>query len=353
MGILDVRLPQKEYLITIEKGILANIGGEIKKIYKNKRIAIITDLNVQDLYGEKIINSLKQYDFETKIIAIEPGERSKSLDTAEYIYKELLEFEITRGDMIIAFGGGVVGDLGGFVAATLLRGIPYIQVPTTLLAQIDSSVGGKVAVNLPQGKNLVGSFYHPMAVFIDPELLNTLDKRYLYDGMAEVIKYGCIRDKDLFEKLMSINTEEELFDKIEEIILTCCDIKRDIVERDEKDHGERMLLNFGHTIGHAIEKYFGYKEYTHGEAVAIGMYNIAKKSEEMGITSKGTAKIINEIIVKYNLPYEMPNADRAKIIETVGLDKKNKGNNLNVVLLKQIGDSFIKKIDRKDVGLYI
>lgn len=353
MGILDVRLPQNEYSIIIEKGILKDIGGEIRKIYKNKKIAIITDLNVEALYGESILSSLNQYDFDTKVIAIEPGESSKSLDRAQHIYEELLDFEITRGDMIIAFGGGVVGDLAGFVASTLLRGIPFIQVPTSLLAQIDSSVGGKVGVNLPQGKNLVGSFYHPKAVFIDPQLLKTLDKRFLYDGMAEVIKYGCINDKALFRKLIKIGTEEELFNSMEEIILNCCKIKRDIVERDEKDHGDRMLLNFGHTIGHAIEKYFRYKEYTHGEAVAIGMYNITKKSEELGLTQEGTANCIKKAIIKYNLPYKMPDSDREEITAAIGLDKKNKGNNLNIILLEQIGQSFIKKIDRKDTGLYI
>lgn len=350
---LEVNLPQKKYSIIIKKGILGNIGQEIKKIYKNKKIAIITDSNVEGLYGEKIINELNKYDFKTKTIVIQPGEKSKSLESAKDIYEKLLDFEITRGDMIIAFGGGVVGDLAGFAASTLLRGIPFIQIPTSLLAQIDSSVGGKVAVNLPQGKNLVGSFYHPEAVFIDPDLLRSLDKRFLYDGMGEVIKYGCIRDKKLFDKLMNIETEDELFNNIEDIILSCCGVKRDIVERDEKDKGERMLLNFGHTIGHAIEKNFNYTKYTHGEAVAIGMYNITKKSEEMDITNGNTAAVIKKILIKYNLPYEMPTVEREKLIKAIGLDKKNKGNKLNIVLLKEIGNSFIKNIDRKDVNRYM
>lgn len=353
MCTLEVKLPQKKYSIIIEKGILGNIGGEVKKIYSGRKIAIITDSNVEKLYGKEMINSLNEHDFETKIIAVEPGEKSKSLDTAMDIYNELLDFEITRGDMVIAFGGGVVGDLAGFVASTLLRGIPFIQIPSTLLAQIDSSVGGKVAVNLPQGKNLVGSFYHPEVVFIDPDLLKTLDKRFLYDGMAEVIKYGCIRDKGLFTKLMEIKDEEELFNNMEEIIKNCCSIKRDIVERDEKDTGERMLLNFGHTIGHAIEKHFRYKEYTHGEAVAVGMYSITKRSEKLGITDVGTAKLIEEMIVKYNLPYEMPDTNKEKIIGAIGLDKKNKGDSLNIVLLHRIGESFIKKINRKDIDKYL
>ncbi|SHK08803.1 3-dehydroquinate synthase [Paramaledivibacter caminithermalis] len=350
---LEISFLQKKYPIIIEKGIIEKIGKEIKKIYKNKKIAIITDSNIEGLYGKKIIDVLNKCDFETKTIVILPGEKSKSLESAEYIYGELLDFEMTRGDMIIAFGGGVVGDLAGFVASTLLRGIPFIQVPTSLLAQIDSSVGGKVAVNLPQGKNLVGTFYHPEAVFIDPDLLETLDERFLYDGMAEVIKYGCIKDKKLFDRLMTFESKKELLNNIDEIILRCCEIKSNVVERDEKDRGERMLLNFGHTIGHAIEKYYGYKKYTHGEAVAIGMYNITKKSEAMGITEKGTAELIKKILIKYNLPYKMPMTERKNFMEAIGLDKKNKGDNLNIVLIKEIGYGYIKNIDRKDIEIYV
>lgn len=265
----------------------------------------------------------------------------------------LLDFEITRGDLIIAFGGGVVGDLTGFVSSTLLRGIPFVQIPTSLLAQVDSSIGGKVAVNLSKGKNLIGSFYHPEAVYIDPDLLKTLDKRFLYDGMAEVIKYGCIRDENLFQNLLKYNGDKELFDNIEEIIYRCCKIKKDIVESDEKDIGERMLLNFGHTIGHIIEKYFKYEKYTHGEAVAIGMYHISKKSENMGITQKGTANKIKKILIKYKLTHELPDMNKKEVIETIALDKKNKGDDINLILLKRIGDSFLKKVDRKDVNMYV
>lgn len=353
MKTLEIRLSPKKYSIAIEKGILGKIGEEIRKIYQNKKIAIITDSNVEGLYGKKLIDSLSKNNFKTKTIVIEPGEKSKSLETAKCIYEGLLDFEITRSDMVLAFGGGVVGDIGGFVASTLLRGIQFIQIPTSLLAQIDSSVGGKVAVNLPQGKNLVGSFYHPEAVFIDPELLRTLDKRFLYDGLAEVIKYGCIKDRELFDRLMEIESQKELFDSMEEIILNCCSIKRDIVERDERDRGERLLLNFGHTLGHAIEKYFEYNKYTHGEAVAIGMYNFTKKSEEMGITEKGTTRLIKEIILKYNLPYKMPDIDRDSIIKAIRLDKKNESDDLSIVLLREIGDSFIKKINKDHIDLYL
>ncbi len=352
MHTLNINLTQKNYPIYIKKGLIKNIGEELKKIYKNKKIAVITDKNVEKIYGQKIRDNLKN-DFEVKIIVLEPGEKSKSIDVLQNVYNELLDFEITRGDLIIAFGGGVVGDLTGFVSSTLLRGIPFVQIPTSLLAQVDSSIGGKVAVNLSKGKNLIGSFYHPEAVYIDPDLLKTLDKRFLYDGMAEVIKYGCIRDENLFQNLLKYNGDKELFDNIEEIIYRCCKIKKDIVESDEKDIGERMLLNFGHTIGHIIEKYFKYEKYTHGEAVAIGMYHISKKSENMGITQKGTANKIKKILIKYKLTHELPDMNKKEVIETIALDKKNKGDDINLILLKRIGDSFLKKVDRKDVNMYV
>ena len=351
MPMLNVDLPQSSYPIIIEKGLLNRIKAEIKKINEYEKIAIITDKNIERLYGYRIKKELEG-DFQIKIIAVDPGEKSKSLEVLQEVYDQLLDFQITRGDLIIAFGGGVVGDLAGFAASSLLRGIPYIQVPTSLLAQIDSSVGGKVAINLPQGKNLVGSFYQPKIVFIDPELLSTLDKRYFYDGIAEVIKYACIKDKDLFEDLLSF-TDEELSQNMERIILRCCQIKKDIVVRDELDTGERMVLNFGHTLGHVIEKEYRFERYTHGEAVAIGMYNITKKSEDMGISKKGTSELIKKILSKYHLSYEMPIIPRERIFQTIGLDKKSKGQYINLILVKEIGEAYIKKIYKKDISSYI
>lgn len=353
MHTITINLPEKSYPIYIKKGLLGSIGSEIEKIYKGKKIVVITDKNVDRFYGKIILDEFVKSKFKVKKIVLEPGEKSKSIEVLLKVYGELLDFGITRSDLIITFGGGVVGDLGGFAASTLLRGIPFIQIPTSLLAQVDSSVGGKVAVDLPQGKNLVGSFYHPKAVFIDPKVLKTLDKRFLYDGMAEVIKYGCIRDKKLFYKLLSFDGEEDLFNNIEDIIYTCCSIKKDVVEKDEKDKGERMILNFGHTIGHAIEKYFGFGKYTHGEAVAVGMYAITKKSEDLGITKEGTSDLIKEIIINYNLPFEMPKVNIERIVDTIGLDKKNKGDFLNIILLENIGECFIKEIKREEINRYV
>lgn len=350
---LEINLSEKSYPLYVKKGIFKSIGKEIKKIYSNKRIAVITDSNVDKLYGDAIEKSLTEEDYSVKKIVVAAGENSKSVDNLLKLYDELLDFGINRGDMIVAFGGGVVGDLVGFTASTFLRGTPFIQIPTTLLAQVDSSIGGKVAVNLPKGKNLIGNFYHPEVVFIDPDLLLTLEPKFFSDGMAEVIKYGCIRDKELFLNLLNYKDKEELFDNIEYIIYTCCNIKKHVVENDEKDLGERMLLNFGHTIGHAVEKYFNFETYTHGEGVAIGMYSITRNSEAMGITEAGTAEKILKVINKYNLPSSIKAEDTEKFMGIIGKDKKNIGKNLNIILLKAIGESFIHKISPEEANKYL
>ncbi|EDS78188.1 3-dehydroquinate synthase [Clostridium botulinum C str. Eklund] len=350
---LKVSLGENSYSIFIERGLISSIGKKIKELPKVNKIAIVTDKNVDKFYGDKLVSQLEKNGFDVKKIVLNPGEKSKSVDVLLKTYDNLLDFNITRGDLIIALGGGVVGDLTGFAAATLLRGIPYIQIPTSLLAQIDSSIGGKVAVDLKRGKNLVGNFYHPKVVFIDPNMLQTLDTRFFYDGMAEVIKYGCIRDRNLFYNLLNYNTREELIENMENIIYSCCNIKREIVERDEKDTGERMLLNFGHTIGHAIEKYFDFEKYTHGEAVALGMYAITKKSEEMKLTKEGTSNLIKDILTKYNLKYDIHLEDKESILNAIALDKKNKGEFMNVVLLNEIGKSFIHKIKQEKVSDFI
>lgn len=350
---LSISLPDKQYDILIEKGLIEKIGDHIKNLYTGKRLYIITDSNVNHIYRNDIEKYLKKSDFEVFFTVIPAGEKSKSIKILEEVYSSLLENNITRSDMIISLGGGVVGDLTGFVAATLLRGIRFIQIPTTLLSQIDSSVGGKVAVNLSEGKNLVGNFYHPDGVFIDPNMLNTLEKRYLYDGTAEVIKYGCIKDSSLFEKLENIKDEKEYLENIEDIIYICCDIKRIVVEEDERDLGNRMLLNFGHTLGHCVEKAFKYEKFTHGEAVAIGMYHLTLKDELLNSKDNSMSERIKNLILKYNLSYEMPNIDIEDMKKTVGLDKKTSGNNMKIVLLNSIGDSYLKEIKKEEIINYI
>jgi 3-dehydroquinate synthase len=352
LRLLQVKLSDKSYPLYIKRGILKVIGEEINKIYSGKKVVIVTDENVDKFYGNVVKSSLENAGFKTFKIVVKSGEKSKSIEELINLYDELLDTGITRGELIVALGGGVIGDLTGFAASTLFRGVPYVQIPTSLLAQIDSSIGGKVAVDLPRGKNLVGSFYHPEAVFIDPNVLSTLDKRFFSDGMGEVIKYGCIRDKDLFYKLMKYD-EKSLLDNMEDIIYTCCSIKKEIVEKDEKDTGERMILNFGHTIGHAIEKYYNFEKYTHGEAVALGMYMITKKSEEMKITKEGTASLIAETLSKHNLQNEINLEDKESILNTISLDKKNKGEFINIILLKDIGEAFIHKIRREEMANFL
>ena len=353
MKVLEIKLGNNEYKIFINRNSITKIGEYLKENYSSRKVAIITDDNLKKLYGSSLEKTIINNSFETKIISIKPGEESKSIDSLKELYGKLSEFKLTREDLILTFGGGVVGDLGGFAASTYLRGIPYIQIPTSLLAQVDSSIGGKVAVDLPWGKNLVGSFYHPKAVFIDPELLKTLDKNFFHDGLAEVIKYGCIRDKSIIDELMSYKNDDELLENIDSLIYKCCSIKKTLVEADERDFGERMLLNFGHTLGHAVEKYFNYKDYTHGEAVAIGMIHITRKSEKLNLTEEGTSKRIEEILKRFELPYNTPKMERENIDSAIVLDKKNSGKNINLIIIKKIGEGIIKKIRIDDLKDYI
>lgn len=353
MKSIEVKLPNNSYELLIHKGLIDDIGSHVLKVYTGDKIAIVTDENVDKFYGEIVEQSLKRQGYNTLKIVLKPGEKTKSMDQVLGLYDSLLDFGINRGNLIIALGGGVIGDLTGFCASTLLRGIPYIQIPTSLLAQIDSSIGGKVAIDLSKGKNLVGSFYHPKAVYIDPEVLGTLEKRFLSDGLGEVIKYALIKDRALFEELKEIDSYEELLKHIEDIIYKCCCIKKHVVEADERDTGERMILNFGHTIGHGIEKLQNYEGLSHGEAVSVGMHYITLNSENEGLTAEGTAKGIKELLKKFNLPYEVHDISKEDLIKALAMDKKNIGNTMNLILLKDIGESFIHKVTRDEIEKFI
>lgn len=347
---LKVNIPNHEYSIYIEKGLLSRSGELIKKTYNGEKIAVISDSNVAPLYGDVLLKTLNDAGFKAKLFCIPAGEESKCSSELFKIYDELLDFGMTRTDMIVALGGGVVGDLTGYAAASLLRGIPFIQIPTTLLAQVDSSVGGKVAIDLPRGKNLVGAFYQPKMVIIDPDCLKTLTDRVLSDGMAEVIKYGAILDKDLFILLENIKNTKDLFAKIEEIVYTCCNIKRMVVEADEFDTGERMLLNFGHTFGHAIEKQYNFKTYTHGEAVGAGMITACRWGEKNGITPIGTADRIESVIKQYNLPVSIK-LDLQTFMAAMAVDKKGESDMINLIVLKEIGKAVTYKTKKADFVL--
>ncbi|MFL0196668.1 3-dehydroquinate synthase [Clostridium sp. WILCCON 0269] len=353
MKTIDINVKEKNYKIYIKKGLLSSIGEKLKSIYEGKNTVIITDNNVEKLYMEILKKSLLDSGFIVKVISIEPGEKSKNLNILEKVYGELCNLKIRRKDTIISLGGGVVGDLAGFAASTYLRGINYIQVPTSLLAQVDSSIGGKVAVDLPWGKNLVGSFYHPDAVFIDPDVLLSLSHKFFSDGMAEVIKYGFIKDKSILEHLDLCADKDEVLNCIEDIIYKCCNIKKQLVERDERDLGERMMLNFGHTLGHGIEKYYNYGEYSHGEAVAMGMAYITKRTEEMNMTRKGTYDYIKHILKKYELPIDMPDIDKQILVDSIALDKKSSGNKINLITIEEAGKCKIMKIELSKVYSFL
>jgi len=339
---LQVGLGKNSYAIVIENGLRHRLPDEIKKIYAGSKIAIITDHNVNEHYGNPLETGLQAVGYETMLIALPPGEHTKDFQVLPQIYDQLLDFQLNRSDLIIALGGGVIGDVTGFVASSFLRGVPFIQIPTSLLAQVDSSIGGKVGVDLARGKNLIGAFYQPKRVFIDPEMLQTLSDHYFRDGLGEVIKYGCIKNAAFFEFLKTMHSREELMEHIEDILYTCCDIKRKVVETDEKDTGERMLLNFGHTIGHALETYTHYSKYSHGEAITIGMVAITRLSEQKGITKMGTADEIEALAEQIGLPTKFQVDDWDSFLAIMTLDKKNLADHLKVILLTEIGESIIQ-----------
>ena len=351
MKTININLPNNSYDIVIQKGLFNSFGAEIRKVYSNTKIAVVLDRNLHEMYGCRIKDVLEKDNFILNFIVVSPGENSKSLSTLEYVFSKLTSYNITRSDLIIAFGGGVVGDLAGFAAATYLRGISYIQIPTSLLAQIDSSIGGKVAVGLQEGKNLVGSFYHPLRVLIDPDFLLCLPEKYLKDGLGEVIKYACIKDNILYNTLMDIDSNTQLLNRIEQIIYTCCSIKKQLVESDEKDKGQRLLLNFGHTIGHAIEKHMNYK-ISHGEAVCLGMLYITKNSENLGFTETGTYDSIKTILKHFNIEYKHSGLDIEVLKDYICMDKKNLSGNINLILLKKIGEAFIHKVPIEEIEKY-
>lgn len=339
---LTVNLGADTYPIYIENNILEQSGEYISRFFSGKKIMIISDDNVFPLYGSKLISSLTSY--ECHSLVLPHGETTKSFQTLPRIYSELLKAKLTRSDLIIALGGGVIGDLAGFAASSYLRGVKLVQIPTSLLAQVDSSVGGKVAVDLPEGKNLVGAFFHPKMVLIDPMVLDTLPEHFISDGMGEVVKYGCIKDADLFRRLCSHSSFESLKPELPEVIARCVDIKRLVVEADQFDTGERMLLNFGHTLAHTIEQYYHYQRESHGEAVAIGMYQITKMAEEKGLTAPGCSEQIREALEIYSLPISC-GLPVSALTEAIALDKKNLNGSLNVVLLKDIGSSYVYPTD--------
>ena len=335
------------YEIIIEENLLSSCGEHIKKHTSAKKVCIVSDTNVFPVYGDLVVEQLRANGFETVSYIFPAGEKSKTPKTVVSLAEFLAENEFTRKDLVVALGGGVCGDIAGFAAAVYLRGIDFVQLPTSLLAQVDSSVGGKTAVDLPQGKNLCGAFHQPRLVLIDTLTLETLPEHYFSDGMAEAIKTGCIKSQALFEKIESKNAR----DIIEEIVFECVSIKAEIVERDEKEKGERALLNFGHTAGHAIERLNDFENISHGEAVAIGMLIACTAGENNGLTSKGTAKRIEDVLKKYNLKTADTNS-LSSIVNAMSSDKKRTGNSIKLVMLSDIGEAFIENVSYKRLNAF-
>lgn len=334
------------YRIFIGEGILEE-PGLIPKVYKvyneADRYVIITDSCVNPLYGQKVEEKLQESLLPVDIIEIPAGESSKSIGIAFYVVRQLIKLNATRKSLLIALGGGVVGDLTGFVASIYKRSVPYVQVATTLLAQVDSSVGGKTGIDLPEGKNLLGTFYQPRAVFIDLSFLKTLSDRDFNNGLAEIIKYGVIRDKEMF-KLLEAETDAIVKRRpalMKTLVERCCRIKASVVEADEQEGGLRRILNFGHTIGHAVEAASKYR-LSHGEAVAIGMVSAAKLSYKLHYLDERSLNRIVDVIEQYQLPSRIPtDYSTEQILSFMASDKKAVGTQLHFVLIKKIGDPFV------------
>lgn len=348
---LMVGLGDRSYPIFIENGCLTRIGSHLAKHKTANRYCIISDENVAKLYGDTVIQSLFQENISAELVTFPPGEASKCLELFSSICRTLAQKGFDRKDGIIALGGGVTGDLAGYVASSYMRGISFVQVPTSLLAQVDSSVGGKTGVDIPEGKNLVGSFYQPKAVYIDTDVLKSLPLSEFRGGMAEVIKHGVIRDADFFHFLEN-NSDDILSldnDVVSKIIYACCSIKADVVAEDEQESNIRRILNYGHTIGHAVEATSNYS-IIHGNGVAIGMVAAARISVIKGLMSQVEIEKILDVLGRYGLPTEIPgDFDRDQIKKYLLTDKKIEKGKISFILPQAIGHVIITDDVAEDV----
>jgi len=349
MNTLTVALPGREYDIVIGRGLLSQAGERVRAVLpKARKLAVVTDSHVEPLYSAPVLDSLSATGFDCRLFVVPAGEESKNPSQLVRLWEGFMDFGLTRTDGVAALGGGVVGDLAGFAAATILRGVPFVQIPTTLLSQVDSSVGGKTAIDLKAGKNLAGVFCQPKLVLMDPETLDTLPLPVFMDGMAEVVKYGCIWDEDFFHFLAGRPSRQALMADIEHILYTCCDIKRKVVMEDELDTGLRMILNFGHTLGHAYELAGHYVEWTHGQAVAAGMCAAARLGIGLGITPADVPGRIEGVLGTLGLPTRI-SCSRSDYAAAVGLDKKGAGADITLILLDQMGHASPHKLPKAEL----
>jgi 3-dehydroquinate synthase len=341
MRVVEVPLGNRSYLIKVGSGLLPRLGGECAALKLGQRCAVITDSRVEKRFAKPVLKSLAASGFEPVLVTVPAGEKSKRMAMVEECHDRLAAHRLERKSFIVALGGGVVGDLAGFVAATYLRGVPFVQVPTTLLAQVDSSVGGKTGVNLKAGKNLVGAFYQPRLVLCDLDTFDTLPRREYVSGLAEVFKYGIIYDAVLFAQL-----ERNLPKLLHRdpatlcaVVARCCEIKAEVVGQDETESGLRAILNFGHTIGHAIENSSGYGKYLHGEAISIGQVAAAKLSQKVLGLPSGDVVRIEKLFANAGLPVaHMANAAQCrKLFAAMRLDKKVSSGEITFVLAEKLG----------------
>jgi len=337
---VDVALAERSYSIHIGSGLLAKLDELCRPFVAERHVVIISDSRVAPLYLAKVESALKPSALRVDSIVVDEGEKSKSISQCDQLWQQMIELPSDRKSVVVALGGGVVGDLAGFAAAGFARGIDFIQIPTSLLAQVDSSVGGKTGVNLPQAKNMVGAFWQPKTVVIDVDVLDTLDDRNYRAGLAEVIKYGLIMDADLFarieEKMDSILKRES--DIVIELIQRCCQCKADVVAEDEKEtSGRRAILNYGHTVGHAIEAVCGYGEYLHGEAIAIGMVVEAEMAKSLGMVDEKFCVRQKAIFESAGLPVACPSGKESEMLEAMTRDKKVAAGKLSFILPTELG----------------
>lgn len=349
MHTLTVPLPGREYNILIQAGLLPGAGGYIRSLLPScRKAALVTDTNVAPLYAQTVADSLTQAGLQVETFVVPAGEQSKCTQQLSTLWSGFARFGLTRTDCVVALGGGVVGDLAGFAAATILRGVALIQIPTTLLSQVDSSVGGKVAIDLPEGKNLAGTFYQPRLVLMDPDTLNTLPQETFADGMAEVIKYGCIADPAFLEFLGQHTSRASIMENIGHVLHTCCRIKAEVVVEDELDTGRRMILNFGHTLGHAYELAGHYQTYTHGQGVAAGMVRAAELGISLGLTPAHLSGSIARLVSAFGLPTAIP-CTQADYAAAIGLDKKGAGSSISLILLDRPGHAVAYPMEKQQL----
>ncbi len=336
---VHVDLGERSYSISIGVDILGEVGQEIRRQTGASRAMLVTVPPVGRRYGPSVMRSLKNAGIKARRFDVPDGERTKNLQQVSRLYDSFLDASADRATAVVALGGGVVGDLSGFVAATLLRGLPFVQIPTTLLAMVDSSVGGKTGVNVARGKNLVGAFHQPRLVWMDVTTLRSLPPRELAAGMAELIKHGAIRDESFFEWLEA--ELEGLMQLDPELLIPAlersCAIKAEVVRQDERESGLRMVLNFGHTLGHAVEALRRYRGILHGEAIAIGMAFAAERSETLGLSPRGTTDRLVALLRRAGLPTELPVFPRRAYLQALRVDKKKREAKIRFVALRGIG----------------